>query len=1514
MTHSSSCIKRSWELKTGAAVLAASIALCSVAPAFGAGEVVTTPNVNHALRAQAAASSVESTLTADKAVDGDFSTRWSSGEAKPEKNESTWLSAHLKKTSKVKQVVVTFESRTVDVKPGNVKAFELQYKQAGSDAWKTAQAVTNIADGGGYKTKVVITLKDAVDATDLRVTNFDIAAGGTQWNGVSVVELQAFSNEQTDALATPDVNHIGGATMSASGQEADTLTPAKANDGRDDTRWSSGTAKPDKSVHLTATLKQATKFAEFDVQFENRSVAVSPSNVKSFDIEYKAPGSSEWVKAKSVGNATQGSGYKTTVKVELEQPIVATAVRLTNFDVATSPSNTQWNGVSVVEFSGFSNSQKGRVSLDSVVAGLPNNQTVNADVSQLPLPKVPEGYSVKLNGADFEQVIGADRSIVHPLTDKAVKVSWTVTETKSGKEKTSADLTYTVKGKKVQAEGKNAKPKVVPEIQEWFSDSTAKLAPASLKKVVYSDSSLKAAAEEFAADFKDFSGIQLKVEQGSAQAHAVNFILGAPQGDALLGDEGYTMSVAADRIDVQSRAITGNVYGAQSILQMYKLDKEGFSQGQMRDYPRYKVRGFMWDVARKPISLEMIKTAARTMRYYKMNDIQAHLSDNLIFLEDYKTEEEAWKAYAGFRLECGVTNKDGQSPTSADYAISKKDFKEFIQSERALGMNVVPEIDMPAHAVAFTRTWPELAVHGEGLSINAKRHAIDHFDLRKPEAMQVITDVFDDYTQGENPTFDQDTVVHVGADEFLISNGSPTYHKFVNELLPHIKKTNTVRMWGGLSWLSQGDPIAKGAIEGTQMNLWSKDWADGVDMYNMGFDLINTIDSYGYMVPNGTHNKGMYGDYLNTDSVFNNFAPETVSTKAGWKNIPSGDDQMLGAAFAIWNDNIDTRASGLTEADEYARFFDAMPFYAEKTWAATGKEKGSAQNVRDLVKKTGDAPRTNPYSEVSKKGDTYAEYDFESGLADKSANGRDLAKGSGADVEKGALDLDAGTSYVESPIKKISTGTDLTFDITLDKPAKPGDILFEADAPYGTLDVRVMDNGKLGFTRELYDYYFDYKLPVGKKVAVTIRTEEEKTTLLVNGNEVGTATGRFFDHGMVKKSGIDNASLTMPLQRIGSKVSSIDAHIDNVVVKPIEKVASDDFNKKAWKGATNSWTPDASGTSTEGELRYAWDNNPRTHWHSNWSTVTEQNKNGQLSVTNPIWAEVNFDKAYRINQFSFTPRVDTASGYVTRASLYVKNSKDGAWKQVAKDQAFAPNGSKKTFFFDEQDVCAVKFEVTDSAAANGKKWVAVSEFDIANAPAPTSTVFAQGMAYPEKDGKLDLSSGKPSGTVKGNVADEDGTDSVFRADVASGEQVTLSAVPAKDTKFIGWFAAGSDEPVSTEASYTVDAVYSEALEARFKVFPKTPEPPVDPNKPEPPVGPQGPEDSQGGTQPESQKPEGGRPQQKPESAKPQQKPAKPSEGDLAQTGDASTVVTAGAAFVAVASIAGGAVLRRKSSF
>lgn len=1233
---------------------------------------------------------------------------------------------------------------------------------------------------------------------------------------------------------TVNVNHLLGGTATASAYEDnnDKFKPDHAIDGKTDTRWSSSSAKPNKddTTWLAVDLKQAAKLQFFDIQFEGRTVAVKPSNVKGFDIQYQTPGSDEWKLAKTVENVKSGDGYETHVRVMLDEPIVASKVRLTNFDIVAG--DTQWNGVSVVELAAYTNEQAVTQSLSSVVKDLEQmgEQTIALDAASISLPEVPEGFSVQLNGADFEQVIGDDLSVVHPLVDKVVQVSWKVTKDGSDETAETKDIPYVVKGAKTQEQGKNAKPSVVPEIQEWFSDSTAKLSLDTVTAITYSDASLKAIAEDFADDYKTFTGRDLTIEQVGAKAGAFNFTLASPEGDALLGDEGYAMTIDADSIDVVAPAVTGNMYAMQTILQMYKLDTDGFPIGQMRDYPRFEVRGFMWDVARKPVSLDMMKNVARTMRYYKMNDFQVHLSDNLIFLEDYGAEENQWQAYSAFRLQTDVANAEGETPTAKDYSITKDQMRDFIQSERALGMNIVPEIDMPAHAVAFTKVWPELGVHNTRVTTagNTTRSAIDHLDVTKPETMELIKDIFDDYTTGENEVFDDETVVHIGADEFIIPNGRPAYCNFYNDLVPHLKANgNTVRVWGSFdsSYLQGGgtEPGPEG-IENVQMNIWSLGWANPRRMHDKGFDLINILDSYGYMVPNGGGNRGAYGDYLNSEGLYNSFDPNNF----GGTVLPSGDKQVLGSAFAIWNDNIDTRASGLSEADEFTRFFDAMPVYAENNWAATGKEKGEGskgyQNLRSLVETAGYGPGVNPYGEASLKGDSYEEFDFEQGLDDVSENGRDLTEGKNAEVENGKLTLSGGESYVDGAIDKISTGTSLSFDIELTEPACPGDILFEADAPYGTLDIRVMDDGRLGFTRELYNYYFDYKLPVGKSVHVEIVTSVQEATLKIDGEAIGTARGSFYnaDAGKVTEEGITNATFTLPLQRIGSKTQAIAATMDNVVVKPaVEEPEIDEFNKKAWTATTNSQT--LQGETAGGHIEHACDSDDATIWHSNWKDVTEGNADGHLSVTNPIYAEIDFRKGYVINQFSFTPRKGQNSGQVTEANLFIRTEKDGEWKQVAKGATFKADGSKKTISFDEQTVYGVRFEATKS----NDEWVAVSEFDIANKPAPASTVYARGMSYvAAQDGSLDMSTGELGGIVTGSVEDADASDAVFRADVKPGSKVTLTATASDDMEFVGWFAPWSSEPLSEETSYEVAADYSVALEARFKRSDEMPTPPV----------------------------------------------------------------------------------------
>lgn len=1524
-------IKASTQRRWVPFVFAAAL-LCSAwlpLSAFAAGEVVETQNVNH-IRSQGTRMSAQPAggkFSADKAADGkddssDHDSRWSSGDDHPANDKNTWLQATFAKPTSLSYFKIVFETRDAGAPPtpSNVKAFDIEYKTESGD-WKLATTYTRTGDPlatGGYDAVVKVKLDAPIEAKAVRLTNFDVLNGSTAWNGVSVAEFEAYSNEQADAVDTENVNHVQDATARANAFEADNLGADKAIDGKRGTRWSSGTAKPEKntSTYLEVDLKATSKIGFLDIEFEERTVDVKPSNVKAFDIQYQAPGSSDWVPARTVSNVQSGSGYEPRVRVTLEAPIVAKKIRLTNFDIATVPSQSQWNGVSVVELEAYTNVQTVNETLESVVSKLNRmgDQTVAADVTQIEAPEVPAGFTIELNGADFEQVIGKGGTVHHPLADKVVQVSWKVSKDGTDEKAITNDIAYEVKGAAAPAQGKNAKPTVVPEIQEWFSNSTDKLGLDALTAVTYRDASLKSVVDEFVADYKDFTGKTLTASQGAAKAGAFNFTLGDPAGDKLLGEEGYTMQIQADRIDVAAPAITGNMYAMQTILQMTKTETDGFPVGQMRDYPRFPVRGFMWDIARKPISLEMVGNAARTMRYYKMNDLQLHLSDNLIFLENYgNNEADQWGAYSAFRLESGLSN-NGVSPTAKDYSITKAAMRDFIKTQRSSGMNVVPEIDMPAHAVAFTRVWPELAVKNTKVTTSPagkNRSAIDHLDVRKPEARKLIRDIFDDYTTGANPVFDTDTVVHVGADEFIIPNGRPSYCEFYNDLVPHLLASgHTPRIWGSFdsSWLAGGGTEPQSG-EGVQMDIWSLGWANPKRMFDKGFSLINILDNPNYMVPNGGGNRGAYGDYLDTKNVYNSLDPN----KFGNTVLPSSDPRILGAGFAIWNDNIDTNACGLSEADEYARFFDALPVYAENNWAPTGQEKGQGnaghENLYNIVKKTGDAPRVNPHSKASKTGDSYAEYGFDNGLADASKNGRDLKAGKNATVENGKLNLAGGASYVESPLDKIGTGTSLSFDIELTRPACPGDILFEADAPYGTLDIRVMDNGKLGFTRELYNYYFDYKLPVGKKVHVEIVTATQKTILRVDGETIGEATGSFYNEfaRRVTKDGIGNSTFTLPLQRIGSKTRGIAAEIDNIKValastdKPV-----DQYNKAKWQARTNSWTQ--TGESAGGHLSHALDGNPATIWHSNWQSVTAENASGDLKVSKMIYAEFDFDKGYDITQFSFTPRGDVGSGFITKATLKVKNTANGEYKTVATDQVFRADSKKKTFIFDEQTVYGIRLEITDANEHGGHKYVAVSEFDIANTPARTNTVYAHGKSYVAgTDGALDLATGKAAGQIAGSAEDLDASKPVYRAEVKGGTTVTLTAEQVDGLEFVGWFAPCSKEPVSTDVSCKVTADHNVALEARYKriggdpIVPPAPDPEPQPDpEPEPEPAPQ----------PDPEQQPGDRPGDKPVD-KPSSNPSGQSGDKLVATGDVSMAMVGTALVGGMGLVAAGAKRRRR---
>ncbi len=1144
-------------------------------------------------------------------------------------------------------------------------------------------------------------------------------------------------------------NLAQGKTATASSYEAGTsYTADKVVDGDTTTRWGTGqNAAAGEYVEIDLGSVQDVK--KIVIRFERTDDA---QNILGYHVDLD--GTTVYTKTE------KAKQVETITLTEVKQ---AQKVKLVIDNADGGPLG--WVNVGVNEIEVYGNDEV-ELTLDDVVASLEAG-TFTADGSKFILPEVPDGFDIEFIGADYEQVIGRDLTVYQPIVDTTVSVNYRVIQGNQSKE--TAAYEVVVPGQFDAEAGDNAKPVVIPELAEW-KGHTGDFAITDATKLVVNSAhkdALGYAAESFAADYEALTGKKLSVTYGTSPA-AGDFYFTLGSDDAGLGEEGYIMTIG-DYVTVEAVDKTGVLWAVQSIIQILKQTDTTMPKGITRDYPRFEVRGFLLDVGRKTFSMDYLYDTLKTMSYYKMNDLGIHLNDNYIWVEEYNNKDtDQWGAYSAFRLESDVKEggnggKNKADLTAKDFYYTKDEFRTFIQDAREMGIDVVPEFDAPAHSLAFTNVRPDLAMPEDSVNRWA-----DHLYLENPESEQFIKDVWNEYITGSNPVFDKDTILNVGTDEYEGNNNA--FRQFTANMIEFVQGTDrTVRLWGSLSAKPGSVEVPS---EDVQVYIWNTGWANPQATYDAGFDIINIQDGYVYMVPSGTGGRGGYGDYLNLQSLYNNWAPN----KIGNATIPAGSEQMLGGAYAIWNDNIDLKANGLSESDIFIRFEEAAPCIASKGWG-DAKDQTYAE-FTESVAEIGSVPNCNPYDKVDKTGDAYESYEF-TDLTDSSENDRDLTAGT-AKVEGGALVLEGGNSYVTTPIDKIGFGTELSFDITLTEIAKPGDILFETDAAYGTHDIRVMKDGRLGFTRELYDYYFDYVLPVDKTVNIKIVTQQQDTFLYVDGILIGEAMGEYVHQDVVRNTGITHSTFELPLERIGSETNAIAAKIDNVMVAQATDGEEEDvdlYNKSAWTGTTDTET---IYNATEGKLIYAFDNNPRSIWHSDWQTGQDK-----LTGSNTFYAEIDFGQAYTIDEFSFTPRQDgNLSGVITKADLYVKDADDTEWTLVAENKEFAADASEKAFTFAEQEVKAVKLV----AKTSNDGWVAVSEFDIKNNPEFIWNV------YVEANG---------NGTVTGGT------------DVVEGTEVTVTATPAENCTFAGWFNA-LGEKVSEDAEYTFTVEANTALVAKFE--------------------------------------------------------------------------------------------------
>ena len=628
----------------------------------------------------------------------------------------------------------------------------------------------------------------------------------------------------------------------------------------------------------------------------------------------------------------------------------------------------------------------------------------------------------------------------------------------------------------IGAIAQNTKPFVIPELKEW-KGSTGEFTLNEQTRIVYpkNQPELQRIAQMVAEDCKKLFGHAPTLFEGKGQKGDIILSL---KKDKKLGKEGYAIGIT-DHITLTAPEATGVYWGTRTLLQMAEQSFQ-LPKGQIRDFPDYGIRGFMIDCGRKFIPMHYLRDYVKIMAYYKMNCLQIHLNDNgfkQFFEQDWN------KTYAAFRLESdtypGLTARDGH--------YTKKEFIDLQKFAENRFVEIIPEIDAPAHTLAFAHYLPELG---------SKEYGMDHLDLFNPKTYEFMDNLFKEYLEGEEPVF-RGKRVHIGTDEY--SNKDPKvvekFREFTDRYIRYVESFGKQAcVWGALTHAKGETPVKS---ENVIMSAWYNGYAEPRDMVKQGYKLISIPDGLTYIVPAA----GYYYDYLNCKYLYENWTPAHI----GKEVFEEKDPAILGGMYAVWNDHC---GNGISTKDIHHRCYPALQTLAVKMW--TGVSKSVPYEIFDQQRHTlSEAPGVNQLGRLSKTP----------GLA----------------YEQATI-----TPNSTLPVQEIGYNYRVEFNIDGIQEAIGTELFRSPDAVFYLSDpIR----GMLGYARDGYLNTFSYNIHPGQRMNIAIEGDNKSTRLFIDGKQVEELNiqERWMDKE--GKTRIRNVrTLVFPLEKTGnfkSKVSNL---------------------------------------------------------------------------------------------------------------------------------------------------------------------------------------------------------------------------------------------------------------------------------------------------------------------------------------------------------------------------------------
>lgn len=413
-------------------------------------------------------------------------------------------------------------------------------------------------------------------------------------------------------------------------------------------------------------------------------------------------------------------------------------------------------------------------------------------------------------------------------------------------------------------------------------------------KLVYVDNALKSVAYAYQNVLKNEFSIQVTHQNNKVLSENVIYL----QLDSKLGKEAYVLDVQTDKIVCKASGNAGLFYGLQTLAQLIQTEngKSTVPVVFIEDAPVYGWRGYMLDESRHFMGKDVVKQYLDIMARLKLNVFHWHLTD-----------EQGWrieiKRYPLLTQEGSVGSWSDANAPSAFY--TQDEIKNIVEYAAQRHIMVVPEIDMPGHATAVGRSYPEISGGGEG------RWKDFTFHPARETTYEFISNIFDEVVELFPAPY-----IHIGADEVHFGNQSwftdPQIQKFIkdhnlkNEIgMEHyfVRRVCDIVNAKGRKMIGWDEIVNTGVSPDKAIIMW---WRHDkpellTQALNDGFDIILTprIPCYFDFVQDDSHKIGRRwaGDFNELETVYN--FSGNIS-----KLISSHPKQVLGMQANVWTERI----------------------------------------------------------------------------------------------------------------------------------------------------------------------------------------------------------------------------------------------------------------------------------------------------------------------------------------------------------------------------------------------------------------------------------------------------------------------------------------------------------------------------------------------------------------------------------------------------------------------------------